>query len=152
MNKIEFVEQLRRSLSSIDDYTYVNDTIAYYENYIESQVRMGKSEEQVMQELGDPRLIAKSICASHMTEEEAQDNNVYQNRESTFGDKAAHTVLNLNGRLVNMPSWLLKILSVLVAIVILVLLFTVLRILSPFLIIGFAAYMIYRLITGNGRF
>ena len=49
MNKIEFVEQMRRSLSSIDDYTYVNDTIAYYENYIESQIRMGKSEEQVMQ-------------------------------------------------------------------------------------------------------
>ena len=53
MNKIEFVEQLRRSLSGIEDYTFVNDTIAYYENYIESQIRMGKSEEQVMQELGE---------------------------------------------------------------------------------------------------
>lgn len=150
MNKIEFVEQMRRSLSSIDDYTYVNDTIAYYENYIESQIRMGKSEEQVMQELGDPRLIAKSICASHMTEDEAQDN-VYGNRESTFSQKAANTVLNLNGKLINMPSWLLKTLSVLAATVILVLLFTVLRILSPFLLIGFCGYMIYRLITGNGR-
>jgi uncharacterized membrane protein len=150
MNKIEFVEQMRRSLSSIDDYTYVNDTIAYYENYIESQIRMGKSEEQVMQELGDPRLIAKSICASHMTEGEEQGN-AYTNRESSFGQKAANTVINLNGKLINMPSWLLKILSVLAAVVILVLLFTVLRILSPFLIVGFLGYMIYRLITGNGR-
>ena len=63
MNKLQFVELMRRSLSSIDDYTFVNDTVAYYENYIETQMRTGKSEEQVMQELGDPRLIAKSILA-----------------------------------------------------------------------------------------
>jgi len=151
MNKVEFVEQMRRSLSSIDDYTYVNDTIAYYENYIESQIRMGKSEEQVMQELGDPRLIAKSICASHTSEDEMQQSSAYVNQESTFRQKAADTVLNLNGKLIHMPSWLLKILSVLTAIVILVLLFTVLRILSPFLMIGFLGYMIYRLIAGLGR-
>lgn len=150
MNKLEFVEQMRRSLSSIDDYTYVNDTIAYYENYIESQIRMGKSEEQVMQELGDPRLIAKSICASHVTEDEEQQG-AYKSSENTFGHKAANTVINLNGKLINMPSWLLKILSVLAAVVILVLLFTVLRILSPFLLVGFCGYMIYRMITGNGR-
>ena len=150
MNKLEFVEQMRRSLSSIDDYTYVNDTIAYYENYIEAQIRMGKSEEQVMQELGDPRLIAKSICASQVTEDEEKQS-AYGSSESTFGQKAANTVINLNGKLINMPSWLLKILSVLAAIVILVLLFTVLRILSPFLLVGFCGYMIYRMITGTGR-
>ena len=152
MNKLQFVEQMRRSLSSIDDYTYVNDTIAYYENYIESQIRMGKSEEQVMQELGDPRLIAKSIVASHMTEDESQDNHAYQNREKRFAEQSTPTVLNLNGKIINLPSWLLKILSVLAAGVILLLLFTVLRILSPFLMIGFVGYMIYRLITGKGRF
>ena len=150
MTKIEFIEQLRRSLSSISDYTFVNDTIAYYENYIESQIRIGKSEEQVMQELGDPRLIAKSICASRETEDETE-NGTYQNRESSFGENAARTVLNLNGRLINMPSWLLKILSVLTAVIILVLLFTVLKILSPFLIVAFFGYMIYRFITGVGR-
>ena len=152
MNKIEFVEQMRRSLSSIDDYTYVNDTIAYYENYIESQMRMGKSEEQVMQELGDPRLIAKSILASYVTEDESQDNNDYQNRERRFTEKRMPTVLNLNGKIINMPSWLLKILSVLVTFVILMLLFTVLKIFAPFLMIGFLGYMVYRLINGNGRF
>ena len=151
MNKIEFVEQMRRSLSSINDYTYVNDTIAYYENYIESQIRMGKSEEQVMRELGDPRLIAKSICASHMTEDEAQEDSVYRKNESSFGEKAAHTVLNLNGRLINMPSWLLKILGGLAAVVILVLIFTVLRILSPFIMLGVFGYMIYRLVTNITR-
>lgn len=151
MNKIEFVEQMRRSLSSIDDYTFVNDTVAYYEDYIESHIRMGKSEEQVMQELGDPRLIAKSILASHETENEAQEDGTYYKRENPYGDKALRTVLNFNGKVIQMPSWLLKIMSVLAAFVIIVLLFTVLRILSPFLIVGFMGYMIYRLISGSGR-
>jgi len=151
MNKIEFVEQLRRNLSSINDYTYVNDTIAYYENYIETQMRMGKSEEQVMQELGDPRLIAKSICASHEVDTEEQDAGGYRSYESREQGRGMQTVFNINGKLLNMPSWLFKILSVLAAIVILSLLFTVLRILSPFLIIGIFAYMIYRMFTGTGR-
>ena len=152
MNKMEFVEQMRRSLSSIDDYTYVNDTVAYYENYIESQMRMGKSEQQVMQELGDPRLIAKSIVASHVPEGEGDDSSVYQNRASYSKEHGASSVLNLNGKIINLPSWLLKIVSVLAAVVILLLLFTVLRIFAPFLMIGFFSYMIYRLISGNGRF
>jgi hypothetical protein len=104
-----------------------------------------------MQELGDPRLITKSIHASHETEYGTQEEGTYYKRENPYGDKAVRTVLNFNGKLVHMPSWLLKILSVLAAFVIIVLLFTVLRILSPFLIVGFAGYMIYRLITGNGR-
>ena len=151
MNKIEFVEQMRRSLSSIDDYSFVNDTIAYYENYIESQVRMGKSEEQVMRELGDPRLIAKSICASHAVEDDEQNAGSYDSYDRRTEKRGTHTVLNLNGRLVNMPSWLLKILSVLAAIVIVVLFVTVLRILSPFLFVGCIAFLIYRFISGRGR-
>ena len=151
MNKPQFIEQMRRSLASIDDYVFVNDTIAYYENYIESQIRMGKSEEQVMQELGDPRLIAKSICASHMTDEEVQDNGSYQKYDSRTHGHTPHTILNWNGRQINLPSWLLKILVVLAAVIVIVLLFTILKVLSPFIIIGCFAYMIYRLITGSGR-
>ncbi len=152
MNKLQFVEQMRRSLSSIDDYTYVNDTVAYYENYIESQMRMGKSEQQVMQELGDPRLIAKSIMASHVAEDDTQDNNAYQNHEKRFTEQSSPTIFNFNGKIIHMPAWLLKIVSVLAAIVIMFLLFTVLRIFAPFLMIGFFGYMVYRLISGNGRF
>ena len=35
--------------------------IRYYEDYIQSQVRGGRSEQEVLQELGDPHLIAKTL-------------------------------------------------------------------------------------------
>ena len=151
MSKIEFIEQLRRSLSSINDSPFVNDTIAYYVKYIESQLRRGMTEEQVMQELGDPRLIAKSICASHVTEEDTQNQSGYQSYDRASSQRGAHSILSWNGRQINMPSWLLKILTVLVVIVVFSLLFTILRWLSPFIMIGVLSYMIYKLFFGQRR-
>lgn len=152
MSKQEFIEQLRKSLASINDYTFVNDTISYYENYIESQIRMGKSEEEVMNELGDPRLIAKSIRATHVDDEEADAQNFNREyKEEAYGTKGRHTLLNLNGRQIKLPSWLIKTLVIIVLVVVFYLVFTILRWLSPFIIIGVLACMIYRMITGRGR-
>lgn len=152
MNKQEFIEQLRRSLSSINDFTFVNDTISYYENYIESQIRMGKSEEEVMGELGDPRLIAKSIKATHIEDGDSEQSNGYKAyQEGANADESNRTVLNINGRQIRIPSWLLKILTILVVVVVFYLVFTILRWLAPFICIGFFGYMIYKLITGKGR-
>ena len=152
MSKQEFIEQLRRSLSSINDYTFVNDTISYYENYIESRIRTGKSEEEVMRELGDPRLIAKSIRATH-ADEEAMDfagtNREYQ--DTSYNGKGRHTLLNINGRQINMPSWLIKTVTIIILVVVFWLVFTILRWMAPFICIGIFAYMIYRIITGRGR-
>lgn len=152
MNKQEFIEQLRRSLSSLNDYTFVNDTISYYENYIESQIRMGKNEEEVMRELGDPRLIAKSIRATHVEEDENESRETSREyRENTYGTNRKHTVLNINGRQINMPSWLIKALTIIILVVVFFLVFTILRWLAPFICIGLLSLMIYRLITGRGR-
>jgi len=152
MSKQEFIEQLRRNLSSINDYTFVNDTIAYYENYIESQMRMGESEEEVMRKLGDPRLIAKSIKATKEDDFDGESTNPYGGyQQEASSKKRGHTVLNMNGRQIHMPIWLLKILTIIFVVVILFLVFTILRWLAPFICIGVFAYMIYRIITGNGR-
>ena len=147
MNKQEFMEQLRRSLASINDYAFVNDTIAYYENYIESQIRMGKMETEVMQELGDPRLIAKSIHATRSDSTDGDGTGEYGTyQEHTTGKKVAQTLLNLNGRQINLPSWLIKVLTILIVFVVLWLVFTILSWLAPFIILGIVAYSVYKLI------
>lgn len=148
MNKQEFIEGLRRSLSSLNDYTFVNDTISYYENYIESQIRMGKTEEEVMEQLGDPRLIAKSIKATHVSEEDAEDQEFNQER---YGE-AQHfpkTTFSFNGKEIRMPSWLLKTISIIILVVVFWLVFTVLRWLSPFIMMAVVAYVVYKTFFGK---
>jgi uncharacterized membrane protein len=68
MDRYEFIDTLRKNITVLGDYNYVNDTVKYYENYIYNELSHGYSEEEVLNELGDPRLIAKSIIASYNSE------------------------------------------------------------------------------------
>ena len=151
MNKQDFLDGLRRNLSSINDYNFINDTIAYYENYIESQMRMGKLEEEVMQQLGDPRLIAKSIKATYASEG-AEETNGYQGFEqegNTTRRRFVNSTFNFNGKQIRMPSWLLKAIVIIVLLVAFFIVFTVLRWLAPFIFMGVVAYAVYRTFFGK---
>jgi len=69
MNRQEFLDKLRLALSGQIAASQVEENIAYYREYISAQVRMGQPEEAVLGNLGDPRLIAKSIISANMGEE-----------------------------------------------------------------------------------
>lgn len=61
MNREIFIDTLRRALyGKVDDYTLA-DHMRYYENYILQEMAKGRSEQEVLDELGDPRLIARTI-------------------------------------------------------------------------------------------
>lgn len=61
MSKQEFIDKLRAALNGRISPSQVIDNLNYYEDYINTQIRMGRTEEEVLGELGDPRLIARTI-------------------------------------------------------------------------------------------
>ena len=61
MNKNEFLEGLREALSGNVPPVVVQEQLQYYADYIRTEVQNGRTEEDVMAELGDPRLIARTI-------------------------------------------------------------------------------------------
>lgn len=61
MNKREFLTELRKALSFELPEELVEGNINYYSSYIDGEVRKGRGQEEVLQELGDPKLIARSI-------------------------------------------------------------------------------------------
>lgn len=61
MNKYEFVTNLQRHLTGKVTPEKLQEITRYYNDYIDTEVRKGKSEEEVLEMLGDPRLLAKSI-------------------------------------------------------------------------------------------
>lgn len=64
MNKDLFIATLRTCLEGEIPGVQIAENVRYYEDYINMQIRSGKTEEEVMNELGDPRFIAKSILVS----------------------------------------------------------------------------------------
>lgn len=61
MNKTEFLEELRDKMLAEGADALTAENLAYYDSYIEEQRAAGKSESEVLEELGSPSLIARSI-------------------------------------------------------------------------------------------
>ena len=61
MNKEEFLQGLRRALSSTGSESLIQENLSFYRSYIDGEMAKNRSEEEVLAELGDPRLIANSI-------------------------------------------------------------------------------------------
>ena len=86
MSKAEFIDGLGKSLKGkVDDNEY-RKQIEYYSSYISREVSNGKSEDEVVSELGDPRLIAKTIVNTYMMKD-----NPINNRYRQFEDSDAYS-------------------------------------------------------------
>lgn len=85
MTKSEFLEILRQQLDGEMPSGEIYSNIHYYDQYIDKELSSGKTEEDVMNELGDPRLIAKTLIDA---DEGPLYNSTYQDvsyREDTSG-------------------------------------------------------------------
>lgn len=61
MNRGEFLEGLGNALSGEVPPSVVQENLRYYDEYIRTEIQNGRSEADVMEELGDARLIARTI-------------------------------------------------------------------------------------------
>lgn len=64
MTRQEFISTLGAKLSEEFSTAEVLSQIQYYQGYIDGEMRKGKTEEEILDELGDPMLIAKTILES----------------------------------------------------------------------------------------
>lgn len=69
MKKTEFLKNLERSLDGQVPQELVVENLRYYNDYIRQEAKKGRREEDVLDELGDPRLIARSITDAEIAEE-----------------------------------------------------------------------------------
>lgn len=72
MTKQDFLNELQRTLTNKISASTVAEHVNFYCEYIEVEVRKGKAEEAVVEELGSPRLIAKSILTAAASEQEQE--------------------------------------------------------------------------------
>jgi len=64
MKRSEFLEQLRKALEHDLNAQQIKEQIGYYDDYISSEMGKGLSEQEVIEQLGDPWAIAKTILLS----------------------------------------------------------------------------------------
>ncbi len=79
MTKTEFLSQLKRELTGNINPQAVQENIEYYDRYIMDEVRSGKSEEDVVQILGDPWVLAQTLIGVKNSADE-----IYEDVEKTY--------------------------------------------------------------------
>ena len=156
MTRRQFMEELRSSLEGMVSQSVIQENLNYYENYINEQIRNGKNEQDVLNELGNPRLIAKSIIDAKGEDdgyEESYGQTKYYGDEPDDGTQ--EDMFGGNTHIFTMSSAKFKLgclLSVIIFIVIMYLLFHILNavmiVLGPVIIIGLIIALIMNL-TGR---
>jgi len=150
MDRNEFVSTLRGMLVGKVAPSVVEDNVRYYDMYISQEVASGKSEKEVLQALGDPRLIARTIIDMQETPGEYSESYSFDSdRDEAKNRKGFHAEINEEGGIdlkyhrFNFNSWYGKLLLTIILILIVVLIFTIVGgILSWILSIAFPCLVI----------
>lgn len=127
MTKQVFLNQLQKSLGNELDQRTVQDNVTFYKEYIECEVKKGYRVDEVLTKLGDPRLIAKTIIEISDTSHNSTSH--YQEVDS---DKILNPEEKQSKKISN---WLFKIIIIVLTVVLIGLIFTVLRVILPYLIV-----------------
>ena len=64
MSRQDFLQDMKEALEGEVSPSAVQDNLRYYENYFREQNAAGRSDEEILAELGDARLIARTILES----------------------------------------------------------------------------------------
>ncbi len=164
MSKQEFLDTLRRALARELSEGEVADNINYYWNYIEQEIAFGKSEEQVLSELGDPRLIARTILQVDEQREEDENGRSFGYQEEVFtanpdgsydADAGAQNDPysgggfhgNIHMHKLTVTDWIKIALVLIIIFLVLGTIFRILWKLLPFFIVVAAILWVYRRIT-----
>ena len=133
MNRYEFIERLRAALSGKATQSSINDNIRYYEEYLDTEIRKGRSEQEVLQELGDPRLLAKTIVeANKQAGRNAGSGEVYSDTvDFREAGERGKTNLYVNGKEYSLPKWAIILIVVLAAALIIGIVGALLSVLLP---------------------
>ncbi|MCM1046381.1 MAG: DUF1700 domain-containing protein [Candidatus Gastranaerophilales bacterium] len=153
MTKQEFLDGLRVGLQGSLSAGLVMDNVSYYEDYINAEVRKGKTEAEVLSALGDPRLIAKTIVQTQGNDTIYNTSGYYDSpRESQYQGSAQgyqsggydyrgeekHQVFRL-------PGWLVGLLILIVVMLVFGFIFSVLAYLAPVILVLAAVVFVVKL-------
>lgn len=140
MTRQEFISQLRVTLAGKVSSATIQENERYYNEYIQDEIRKGKSEQEVLKNLGDPTLLAKSIIAAEDAGKQVEET-VYDTENGT-----CETVKEQKKN-----GWFHKVLVILGVILAVVLVFTVvtgvIRFIAPFILPVLSIVLVFRIFS-----
>ena len=132
MNKEEFLRTLGAALSGEVPQHIIQENIRYYDNYISGELAKGRSEDEVMDELGGPRLIARTIIDAAEAggeaigdEDVSGENSGFNQTYGSFGQDEDNMGQGGSFHMYNLNTWYWKLAGVVLLALVMFLVITV---------------------------
>ena len=146
MNRSEFIEKLQRVLAGGLDSAQVAENVRYYQEYIDSEVRRGRSEREVLDQLGDPRLLAKSIIEANKRAGASYGSNLeYDEEIAADPQNTGWDGAEVSGRKIVMPGWLIMLIITVVVLLIIGVATALLSFFAPAIFVVLAVILIVKI-------
>lgn len=133
MDRTEFIDRLQRALAAGVNSSRVAENVQYYREYIDVEIRKGRSEQEVLESLGDPRLLAKSIIEANKRAGISEGTNRTYDEE-TRADRYGELKKAAREKIVRVPGWLIALIAVVIFLLIIGLAFSIISLLAPIMI------------------
>lgn len=152
MRQEEFLKIFQEALAGKISDRIIQENANYYRVYIKNEIASGKTEEEVLQLLGDPRLLAKTIEESNKfannDESYASDNNgwSFQGNKERHDSQTHSTDIR---KVFKMRGWLSLAITAVVLIALVSLIFSVISFFAPVILVALVGLFVYRVITGD---
>lgn len=159
MTRQKFLDELRIALQGKMDQGQINEHILYYDNYIMEESRKERSEQQVIEELGEPRLIAKTLIDTtdefgHHTDEDFYTDDQMKNQKKGKGVHGSHNErggFDIHYGNFKLNSWYGKLFLILILILFLVIIANVVAFLVPIVLPVILILLFLSLVFRNRR-
>lgn len=142
------MDRLQRALAGGVNSSQVAENVRYYQDYIDTEIRKGRSETEVLSSLGDPRLLARSIIEANKRAGYVAGTN--QNfDEETQEDDGEKEGSRASGGAVRIPGWLIILFVIVIALLIIGVVFSVISLLAPIIIPVLIVVLLYNFIRSR---
>ena len=89
MSREEFLRELEEALAGDVPEAVIRDNVSYYGSYLSQEMAKGRSVEEIVSEIGEPFIIAKTIIEHCEASGECGDNSGYGNYQETYQDSGS---------------------------------------------------------------
>jgi uncharacterized membrane protein len=137
MTEKEFLEALKEALEQEMDEQAVQENVSYYTQYIRGEIQKGIPEKQVIEELGDPWVIARSIIDSPSGQKDAAQGSFQGSSESAWNNSGYGTgepddeELRRMQKTLRRKMWMILIAFLLIVICVIAILTSLIRLFAP---------------------
>lgn len=111
MTRSEFLNKLKEALANDLSGSVIQENVNYYSGYIADEVRKGRSEEEVIAELGDPWAIARTVIESVEIQGNTQEDYGYEPKKQNYDQRQQNSTGQVH--IFGLDAWWKKLLLVL---------------------------------------